>query len=76
MSIPLYNVELKQKGDKMGWNYLGFLIGYSIGTIVWNYNMESTLIITLKEILICYSISSIIALILGIIICYNGYSLD
>ena len=76
MSIPLYNVGLKQKGDKMSWNYLGFLIGYSIGTIVWNYNMESTLIITLKEILICYSISSIIALILGIVICYNGYNLD
>jgi len=38
--------------------------------------MESTLIITLKEILIGYGISSIMALILGIIICYNGYNLD
>lgn len=38
--------------------------------------MESTLIITLKEILIIYSISGIIALILGIILYYNGYNLD
>ena len=76
MSIPLYNVELKQKGNKMDWYYLGFLIGYFIGTIVWNYSMESTLIITLKEILIGYGISSTIGLILGIIIYYNGYNLD
>jgi len=38
--------------------------------------MESTLIITLKEILIIYGISGIIALILGIILYYNGYYLD
>lgn len=38
--------------------------------------MEFKLIITLKEILIAFGISGIIASILGIILYYDGYYLD